>query len=191
MGKKVPYTIAKEIKEMVFAEADNCNYLSKSRTENAQFLSQLVGNPNIGGRLSEFIPKSEIRTYIKDAILNRYAKDKIQEKKPSDLVPIISNTIGVGASAFVEADSVYQTKLFKADNKYIVVADGTVLKWETALRKALLYVASKPFAENATNEVVILLTLFARHQKVSPSESRYLAKALSLCAARIYIYGEV
>jgi len=191
MGKKVPYTIAKEIKDIVFAEADNCNYLSKSRTENAQFLSQLVGMPNIGGRLSEFIQKAEVRTYIKDAILNRYAKDKIQQKKPSDLESIIKQTISVEDCTLIEDDSAHHIKLFKSDRKYIVAADGTVLKWETALRKALLYIASKPFADNDSNEIVILLTLFARHQKVSPSESRHLAKALSLCSGHLYIYGEV
>jgi hypothetical protein len=32
--------------------------------------------------------------------------------------------------------------------------------------------------------------LFARHQKVSPSDLRHLEKALSMCNAKPYIYGE-
>lgn len=78
----------------------------------------------------------------------------------------------------------------KADACFVVVADGTVLKWETALRKALLYVASKPFSDNSDASIKIVLTLFARHQKVSPSDLRHLEKALSMCNAKPYIYGE-
>jgi hypothetical protein len=34
------------------------------------------------------------------------------------------------------------------------------------------------------------LTLFARHQKVSPSDLRCIEKALSVCNATPYVYGE-
>ena len=71
MSKKVPDDIAKEIKECVFQEADRVNYLARSRTDNGNFLAQLVTMPNVGGRLSQYMKKAEVRTYIKDAILNR------------------------------------------------------------------------------------------------------------------------
>lgn len=191
MSKKVPDDIAKEIKECVFLEADRINYLARSRTDNGQFLAQLVVQPNVGGRLSQFMKKAEVRTYIKDAILNRYSKDKTQEERPDNLESIILELTGHRV-VFIEQDTKSQISLFKSstDALFIVVADGTVLKWETALRKALLYVASKPLAESLNIKVTIVLTLFARHQKVCPSDLRHLGNALSMCHAKPYIYGE-
>lgn len=191
MSKKVPDDIAKEIKECVFQEADRVNYLARSRTDNGIFLAQLVAMPNVGGRLSQYMKKAEVRTYIKDAILNRYSKDKTQEERPDDLEPIILEKIGVEA-LFVEQEAKSQISLFKSpsDACFVIVADGTVLKWETALRKALLYIASKPFSENSDASIKIVLMLFARYQKVSPSDLRHLEKALSMCNAKPYIYGE-
>ena len=191
MSKKVPDDIARVIKEFVFQEADRVNYLARSRTDNGNFLAQLVAMPNVGIRLTQYMSKAEVRTYIKDAILNRYSKDKTQEERPGDLESIILAKLGV-AVLFVEQESKSLISLFKSplNASFVVVADGTVLKWETALRKALLYVASKPFSENSDASVKIVLTLFARFQKVSPSDLRHLEKALSICNAKPYIYGD-
>jgi hypothetical protein len=191
MSKKVPDDIAKEIKELVFQEADRVNYLARSRTDNGNFLAQLVAMQNVGGRLSQYMKKAEVRTYIKDAILNRYSKDKTQEERPDELEPIIRGKVGINAH-FVEQETKSQISLFNSpsDSCFVVVADGTFLKWETALRKALLYVASKPFSDRPDVSIKILLTLFARYQKVSPSDLRHIEKALLMCNAMPYIYGE-
>ena len=191
MSKKVPDDIAKKIKECVFQEADKVNYLARSRTDNGNFLGQLIIMPDVGGKLSQYMKKADIKTYIKDAILNRYSKDKTREERPDDFGPIILDLIGVKA-LFVEQDIKNHISLFKStsDDCFVVVAAGTVLKWETALRKALLYIASKPFSENPGTSINIILALFARYQKVSPSNLRHLEKALSMCNAKPYIYGE-
>jgi hypothetical protein len=190
MSKKVPYDIAKQIKQAVFQEADDVRYLSQSRTSNGVFLEQLISKPEIGGRLAEYMAKTEVKTYIKDAILNRYSKDKLKENKPSDLKKIIHSTLSLKNAEHVESAANQGIELYKAGGKFVVVADGTYLKWETAMRKALLYIASKPFGENKNSDVFILLTLFARQQKVVASENKYLAKALAFCKGYIYIYGE-
>ncbi len=191
MSKKVPNDIAKEIKELVYQAADRKNYLARSRTYNSTFLDQLVSMPEVGGKLTQYMPKAEIRTYIKDAILNRYSKDKAQEERPNDLAPIIKELLGIDAY-FMECEAKKRVTLFKspADCCFIVVADGTLLKWETALRKALLYTASKPFSKQDNMKINIILTLFARYQKTSPSDIRHLQKALSFCNATPHIYGE-
>ena len=74
MGAKVPARISKEIKEIVFKEADGFNYLARTRSDNGWFLDKLVIQQDVGERLSQYMSKAEIRTYIKDAILNRYSK---------------------------------------------------------------------------------------------------------------------
>jgi len=191
MGKKVPKGVAKEIKETVFREADQINYLAQARNNNGMFFDQLVSMPEVGGRLSGFMPKSEIRTYIKDSILNRYSKNKAQEERPNsdDLILIIKQLLEIDAH-FVECKS--KVTLFKSpiNNCFIVIADGALLKWETALRKALLYLTAKPFFDQKDMEINIILTLFARGEKVTPSNMHHLEKSLSLCNAIPYLYGE-
>lgn len=191
MSNIIPEKVAKTVKQTVYLEADKVNYLSRSRTENGIFLAQLVSMPTVGGKLSQYMRKDAIRTYIKDAILNRYSKDKTGEAKPDDLCLIISQIFGVEAQ-LIEENSKTKTSLFYAESgkHVIVVADGTVLKWETALRKALLLVASTPLTERCEATLSILLTLFARHQKVSPSDEKCIQKALSICNAKPYIYGD-
>lgn len=189
MSKKVPEDVAKEIKEIVYNEADTVNYLAQTRTYNGNFLAQLVSMPKVGGRLSQYMKKAEVKTYIKDAILNRYSKDKTVSARPDDFKKIIDELFSVKAN-FIEFDSRSQISLFSChqDGRYFVVADGTVLKWETALRKALLYIASKPSFES--KNINIVLTLFARYQKVCASDFQILSHALSICNAKIYIYGD-
>lgn len=191
MSNKVPVKIAKEIKDRVFEEADRRHYLARSRQDNGKFLDQLVLKEDVGGLLSKYIKKSEVRTYIKDAILNRYSKDKILAERPRDFAPIIEENFNLEA-CLLERENKSNVSLFKSSNNhsYVVVADGTYLKWETALRKALLYIASKPFSSKADCEIHILLSLFARHQKICPSNRKQLRKALEKCDAKAYIYGE-
>lgn len=191
MANKVPDVVARDVKDLVFSEADKVDYLARSRTDNGNFLDQLVKSSSVGGRLSQYMAKSEIRTYIKDAILNRYSKDKAQTEQPEDLSSIIKQKIGIDAE-FLERDEKAKLSLFKSidDNCFVIVADGTYLKWETALRKALLYIAAKPFSSRTDMKIKILLALFARHQKISPSDSAHLERALKICQASAIIYGE-
>jgi len=191
MSNKVPDNVSKSIKELVYEEADKEGYLSRSRTDNGKFLARLVATPNVGGKLSQYMKRAEIRTYIKDAILNRYSKDKRQEERPNDLSEIIKQCKAYEA-LLIDNESDSNVSLYKSpsDSCFIVVSDGTVLKWETALRKALLYIASKPFSRNSNATISIILTLFAGYKKVPSSDLHQLEQALTMCNATPYIYGE-
>lgn len=191
MSNKVPESVAKEVKECVYREANKCNYLSRTRTDNGTFLANLVAMQPVGGRLSQFMSKAEIRTYIKDAILNRYSKDITQEEKPNNLEALLNERFG---KSFVESDLSVKDGiiLYKAVNSrhFVVTVNGTVLKWETALRKALLYIASKPFSSVEGTDVSVVLTLFARRQKIAETDKKLLNNALCICKGQAYIYGE-
>jgi hypothetical protein len=191
MGKKIPNKVAKEIKDLVYQKADEVNYLARSRTDNGVFFDQLVEMEDVGERLFQYMRKAEIRTYIKDAILNRYSKDKKQEERPQKLEQVIKELLDVDAEQ-VEFDKSKQITLYKdiSNSCFIVIVDGTFLKWETALRKALLYIAAKPFSSRGNVQIKIILTLFARYQKTCDSDIRLLNKSLSICNAFSYIYGE-
>lgn len=191
MSKKVPYKVAKRVKKAVFEKADEVNYLAQGRSANGQFMEQLVSEPDVGGTLGEYMAKADIKTYIKDAILNRYAKDKKEEANQTSNVEIVKAVFNL-ETVEIDSDNRAQVTLCKVpDSKeFVVVAEGTHLKWETALRKSMIYAASKPFFSNHDSKILILLKLFARNKVVPLSDKRLLETALARFGAAAYIYGE-
>ncbi|HBT75945.1 MAG TPA: hypothetical protein DEB39_03270 [Planctomycetaceae bacterium] len=192
MKKQIPPEIAKEIKQIVFCEADRENYLARSRPENGAFLNRLVAMPTVGEKLLEYMSKAGVRTYIKDAILNAYSKEMAQKKRPKNISAIIKKIFKLQAVEHVESQSALQTEIYVTASKdhFIVVADGTYLKWETALRKALYCVAGSPFAAVKDVEIKILLLLFARGCKIPKSDLTSLERALSICGGAVSVYGD-
>jgi len=192
MKKQIPTEIAKEIKQTVFSEADRENYLARSRPENGAFLDRLVAMPSVGGKLQNYMSKAGVRTYIKDAILNAYSKEMALRKRPKNISTIIEKTFNLRAVKHVESQSASQTEIYMTASKdhFIIVADGTYLKWETALRKALYCVAGSPFTAIKGVEIKILLLLFARGSKIPKSDLTALERALSFCDGAVSVYGD-
>ncbi|MCP4098163.1 MAG: hypothetical protein GY748_18175 [Planctomycetaceae bacterium] len=191
MSTKIPQSVAKRIKAIVFQAADEADYLAMARPDSGAFLNRLVTRPDVGGEIITYISRDEVRHYIKDAILNRYSKDKTKEATPDHLKPIVKSTYGLEAE---ESHSEVKLCLYRSttperENEYVVISEGTVLKWETALKKALLFISAKPFSKTAS-EVHILLLLFAQHKPVPPSDKKNLKNALKRCGAKPYIFGE-
>lgn len=194
MSSKVPDEVEKKVKVLVYNAADEFNYLASSRIENGKFLDSLVARDDVGGQLSSFMKKAEVRTYIKDAILNRYSKDQTQQAKPKDITKIIKKNFGFEVG-LVEEDKRSNVALYKSvsserPNCYVVVSEGTYIKWETALRKALLFLPGKPFAENGQNTIHIMLNVFAQHRKITPADKKCLLSALGRFGVTVYIYGQ-
>jgi hypothetical protein len=191
MSNKPPKDVAQQVKEAVYKKADDFEYLTRSRTCNGQFLDSLVLDPMVGDKLVSYMSRAEIRTYIKDAILNRYSKDKTLVAKPKNVSDIIYTRFSVEAEK-IEKNARLKISLYKGieSNCYVVVAEGTYLKWETALRKAILYIPDKPFCEKNNVQIYILLNVFAQHKKIAASDKDFLLKALQPFNAAINIYGE-
>ncbi len=171
---KLPKDIQQEIKTLIYKKADAHGYLFRDRIANGIFISNLVKDIKIGGRLADFIPKPDIKTYIKDAVLNRYSKDKL--RIPQDVAKELSAALKTKASEF-EYNKKNNISIYKTDeSRFVVVARGTYLKWETALRKALEYIGGAPGLRSATPQIVLMLASQADHPPKSDRE--YLAVAL-------------
>jgi len=188
--KKIPRDTANELKERVFQKADEVGYMSLSRNDSQDFMDELVRAEDIGQVIAQFRGNARVRTYIKDAILNRYSKDKAKDARPSNLSTIIKRLFNHDAHAIEENGDI---DLYQFTNKsephYIVVANGSYLKWETALRKALLYLPGKPFSEDG-NVLSIMLTLFCSGSRINNADKKHLKEALSTFNAKVYFYGE-
>ncbi|MFK7759630.1 MAG: hypothetical protein AB8C13_06760 [Phycisphaerales bacterium] len=191
MSKKLPSEIAETIRELVYQEADLHGYISKSREKNSVFISELAANRKIGGVLSEYIKQPKIRTYIKDAILNKYTKELAKNARPQNYSEIIFSTLGINVD-HIDCCKNSGIDLYKSPpSTFVVVSNGSVIKWETSLRKALLYIPEKPFASTEQkNTIHILLTLYAKNRRVSELDKQQIVNALKICNASVHIYGE-
>lgn len=189
MSSFLPKHIETKIKDYVYTLADNHNYLSAGKSDNGQFMDRLVSDPQAGKLLEPFMGRDRIRTYIKDAILNRYTKQRRKQSKPSELDSFFSEKLGVKCH---EIESVREITFFRCDTgghfTHIVSVDGTYMKWETALRKALLFAGNKPFSSNVGNKILVHLNLFTPNP-VTESDKKAIRKGLKIIGAECDFYG--
>ncbi len=191
MSNKIPQNVAKAIKDIVFAEADKADYLAMTRIDAGAFMDGLAARLDVGGVIAKYIKQNGVRHYIKDGILNRYSKDQTKVAMPSDMKPIVKSIykFDVEESHNETKLCLYKSVTPERANEYVVISEGTFLKWETALRKALLFTSGKPFSETA-KEVHILLLLFAQHRPLTQPDKQHLETALARCGAKSHIFGE-
>lgn len=190
MANILPARVSKEIKKIVNMEADQQRYSSMSRTESGAFMDGLVKREDVGGVIAQYVPQAEVRTYIKDGILNAYSKAYARKSRPSDLASVICAVYNV-ESTFIEkrGDVEIYAASFDGTRKYFLIAYGTFIKWETALRKLLLCLAS--FNDSVSSDDVHLLAiLIAQGKMIAPSDKALVAKALARCSAQAHIVGE-
>ncbi len=186
MAKQLPAAVRKAVKETVYRKADAFGYCHKSRIDSGVFMEQLVKDKEVGKVLSEHIPKADIKTYIKDALLNRYSKDKKGRLLPSDsegLIKVIRKVSGQDATVIDKVGSVFLFKL--DDNDLLVVAQGTLIKWETALRKALEFVSKAPGLPPSDVDLHILLNIAVMGKPLTQADRNHLATALKFVGVDI------
>lgn len=187
MAKQLPALVRKAVKETVFRKADEFGYCHKSRIDSGTFMEQLVKDKEVGKVLAEHMPKADIKTYIKDALLNRYSKDKKGRLLPSNsdgVCKLIKKVTGQGATLIESQNSVY---LFRLDDKdLLLIAQGTLTKWETALRKALEYVAKAPGLPPADVDLRVLLNIAVMGKPLTRADRDYLTAALKFVGVGIH-----
>ena len=188
MGKILNKETADMVKETVYTKADAHGYMSRSRTENGSFMTDLVDDPEVGEVLSEFIDKGEIRTYIKDSIINRYTKERKKE-----VLKVISpiDTINKLYSKTAKVVQVIgEVTLCNSDcGDVFVVSNGNYLKWETALRKALEFIAREPKYVFNGRAPEICLQLAVLSLGVTDGDKKLISDALDSLNVKVRFCG--
>lgn len=181
MAVKLPKEVQKRLKAAIYVKADEFGYMHKSRTENGEFMDRLVRDSQVGGVIAEYLSKDSIKTYIKDAVLNRYMKDKKGAALPSDPKSL---AMVVGRFYKTEAlpiDGAAATHLYRlADDTLAIASQGTLLKWETALRKALEFVERSPGLPPKDGVFKILLNIASLGIHSTVADREHLRKSLAL-----------
>lgn len=191
MPARIPSKVQKLIRERVYAAADTANYLQSSRTDNAVLLENLCADQSVGGVVSQFVPKEKVRTYIKDAVLNRYAKEHKATQRPAqeDQIAFCSDQFQVTNFSILDKQKDILVLKSQSAPIFVVLVEGTMLKWESALRKGLLYIAGHPLGKNKANAVHIVLSLFLGNTAMTPSDKKLLQSALERAGAVAYLWS--
>ncbi|MBW5470993.1 hypothetical protein GPJ61_24585 [Brevibacillus formosus] len=173
--RTVPDTIRNEILNKIYELADQEGYLTNNRVDNAAFMGRLLSNPDIGGTLDAFMPKEKVRVYIKDSMLNRYAKDRRSvtlEKLLCVLAEVFQQPVSL-------VDTNNDVSLCNTESGfYIVVTIGSYTKWETALKKILLYIG-KTSLINQDREFKKIIVISTGGVPMPTGEEEVLKRALS------------
>ena len=185
MAKALPKDVMARIQRAVFQKADEYGYASRGRIENGRFMDDLVDDPEIGGVIKEYVQGGKVRTYIKDGILNAYTKQKTKQVLGSYVpVQIICHTFGVEQAFILKQGDIV---VCRASNDCIfIIGKGTVLKWETALRKALEYIARTPGVRADDRYPFICLQLAVINDDITEGDKAQITSALAAVGVRVF-----
>lgn len=188
MATVLPKKKAALVKTRTHTKADEFSYMTCNRKESSQFLDSLVEDPEIGGVLCEYLAKEKVRTYIKDGVLNAYSKqftkNALAEVSPTDTIhqiygvpsSVIQQCTGKDARVSVSRSN---------DGRIFVVSGGTVLKWETALRKALELIAREAGLSVDGKTPEICLHLVATNNSLTVADKKHITIALGAVGVEV------
>jgi len=170
---KLPKNVRDEVKAQIYRRADAHNYMERTRNENSMFMDNLIVDPLVGKRLEEFIEREKVRIYIKDGVLNQYAKEKQRSLFVANPTDIIRKCFSV--ETFLVKGDAGISLCASAQHKQFVVCNGTILKWETAVRKALEFVR-----QHTTERPEIVLYLVEPRANMTASDYEYIKYCINL-----------
>jgi len=180
MSVNIPDPLRQTIFDAAFRELDAFQYLTKTRTENAALLDRMVDHPDIGVKLRGHIPNERVRTYIKDTIINRYAK--VRTELPQDIDKYLKE---ICADDFYKIDYLARDNVSlhrTSKNSYYAVARSKRghTSWPIALRNLLFYLARLPECPpKGCTELVKVLIIFCHGVSMNSGDKEIVDNALS------------
>lgn len=70
----VPASVRREIKELLWREADRLNWSALSSVDKSRYYSVWTETESIGGRLGQYMDPRKVRVYIKDTLVKSYTR---------------------------------------------------------------------------------------------------------------------
>jgi len=192
MAKSLPQKISAQVKQAVYKKADEHGYGARTRADNSAFMDTLVADADVGGVLKNYMDSAVIRTYIKDGILNAYAKQRGREilsAKPA--TDTVKQLFDVDTSVIQKyKDNGKTVSVCRSDDgKIFVVSEGTVIKWETALRKALDLIAREPRLIINGVTPTICLQLADINASITDGDKKHITAALTAISVKARFCG--
>jgi hypothetical protein len=180
MSVNIPKEIMQDLRDRIYTRLDQVQYLAQDRTENGKVMEGLVTDPIIGGRIAEYVGRARVKTYIKDAVINRYAKERT--RPPADLAPILELAFSTQYAPLTHTPGRGAAHVYRSQSgRLAVVSCGTLLKWETALRKLLEYLGrhGEKLATLSQHPPQMLLVLMSGGRVITYADRTLLDRALA------------
>ena len=181
MANSLPKNVQTEIRKAVYKKAEEFGYMECGRIESGRFIDTLVEDPEVGCVLIEYLPKERVRTYIKDGVLNAYAKNLTKKALATSTPEKTISDVFRETAFIIQKGKGKQSGLFvlrSESGAIYVVSGGTVLKWETALRKALDIIANEPNLTIDGRPPLICLKLSLEGQALTEADKKHIITAL-------------
>lgn len=181
MANSLPKPVQAKIRKVVYKKADDFGYMECGRIESGRFLDMLVDDDEVGKVIIEYMPKERVRTYIKDGVLNAYTKAATKKALAASTPEnVIKNVFNETASVIQKGKGKQSgLSVLRAESGNIyVVSGGTVLKWETALRKALEIIANEPNLTINGKAPSICLKLSLTGQSLTEADKTHISTAV-------------
>ncbi|NPU99896.1 MAG: hypothetical protein HPY53_00795 [Brevinematales bacterium] len=185
MANSLPKDVAAQVKKAVFKKADEYCYAKRGRVENGRFIDELMDDPEIGGVIKEYRKAGRVRTYIKDGVLNTYTKQMTRLiLRAANPIQIICRTYNEEQVFVLSRDDI--VVCLSSNERIYVIGRGTVLKWETALRKALEYIARTPGVRTDGRYPAICLQLAVINDDITEGDKRQITNALAAVGVKVF-----
>ena len=175
---KLPKNVRDEVRTQIYRRADAHNYMERTRSENSVFMDNLIADPLVGKRLEEFIEREKVRIYIKDGVLNQYAKEKQRSLFVADPTDIIKKMFSVETAIMKEDTGI--SLCVSSQHRQFVVCRGTTIKWETAVRKAIEFVI-----RHTTGRPEIVLYLVEPRANMTSSDYEHIKHCMNLIGINV------
>jgi len=114
---KIPLDVRRRLEERVWKAADGLGWSRLSAVVKSQWYENWTASPDVGGMLRSYGDANQIRLYIKDALMKRYARSR--RERPDEVL----TRLGV--------ESPVVNKLFIKPHGCLL-ADGRVICWGPA-----------------------------------------------------------
>ena len=117
MSVSVPKDIRNEIRQRIWSNADDLQWLKRSDLERAAWYENWAKDKDIGGVLAHFMDPRKVRVYIKDSLLKPYQRTRLE-----DGLDRVLAALGIGAGN-IDVKTVYS----KPHGRLLM--DGRVVCW--------------------------------------------------------------
>jgi hypothetical protein len=122
---RVPVEVRERMRARLWQLADEVNWILLSDADKGKYYRNWTSDAEIGGILSRYMEVGQVRTYIKDAVLKVYARQRMADAR-SPLTKLGLSASNKVAQTFIKPHGVK-------------LADGRVICWGRAMTwKAIL-----------------------------------------------------
>jgi hypothetical protein len=125
---KIPEQLFANIRDRLWTQGDQKGWLSLSDTQKSALYEQWIADEEVGGVLSRFLDKANIRVYLKDTVMKPYVRERTKEAKP------ILRAVGLTGDEVVAEDYIKPHGRLLFDRR--VVCWGLAKDWKSVLLAA-------------------------------------------------------